>query len=842
MAKVELKESLCPPDGEFPYPIVEGPEESRYLTWVRNHSNLDYLRAAAVLIRGILINFLVLLPLLLLLALFLSVRNFERLNRWEKAGEIDTTTFVFTPWILLLALVFYLMYPVVVRIFKVARQKPGIRMGGESSVKARDLYERMFGGAILVVGIVALLETVPLLIYWFHGLYTAEAGGSLRDTIAGWAAASSVGALSLAGKASSIAGRFKKQLMLAVVGILGLLLPILVIFYVVEHLVFAPADYSAGGWLVLKIVLAFLTLSGIYSFVKGWKNVGFAQTRFVLVLVLLILAIGAGVFAAEGLADRADVQEITKISSPHLSRLLLPTWLFAAALAVVLWLFSWLSVDINLTSVNGFYRDRLASSYLVGRNTDDEVDIEEDINLVSICQYGQDDRSTAPYHLVNTALNLQASENPGIRDRNSDFFVFSKRFIGGRLTDYCRTDDLEAVFPQMDLATAMGISAAAASPNMGKGTSAPLVAMMTLFNVRLGYWVPNPGKLAEWASGLKGDRRPADAQKKWKFEDVFPIELEDIEARRKNAYPDGGRALAKSASGERRNDPSPAHGLVGLAFSGGGIRSATVNMGITQALHEQGVFDHVDYMSTVSGGGYLGSSISTLMRSKRDEKEEKQRMAEEANAKPHPLYTLPNRFRWRVRPVAFLQEMRSKLDETHDWGNLSDGGHIENLATIELLRRRCKYIITGDAEADPEMHFGGMATLIRFARIDLGVDIKIDLGPVHVPKKRGVKRRLGLSEKHYAVGTIKYPGETELGYLLYFKSSVTGDEDEVVNEYRSRSATFPHETTADQFFDEGQFEAYRALGEHMGRSALQATEGSKDSYAALEDWFQALAS
>ena len=54
----------------------------------------------------------------------------------------------------------------------------------------------------------------------------------------------------------------------------------------------------------------------------------------------------------------------------------------------------------------------------------------------------------------------------------------------------------------------------------------------------------------------------------------------------------------------------------GSGFSGGGIRSATINLGIAQALHEHGIFDHVDYMSTVSGGGYLGSSISTLMRSR----------------------------------------------------------------------------------------------------------------------------------------------------------------------------------------------------------------------------------
>src|ERR1700694_695170 len=46
---------------------------------------------------------------------------------------------------------------------------------------------------------------------------------------------------------------------------------------------------------------------------------------------------------------------------------------------------------------------------------------------------------------------------------------------------------------------------------------------------------------------------------------------------------------------------------VGLAFSGGGIRSATFNLGILKALHELHVLKHIDYLSTVSGGGYIGA-------------------------------------------------------------------------------------------------------------------------------------------------------------------------------------------------------------------------------------------
>jgi hypothetical protein len=52
----------------------------------------------------------------------------------------------------------------------------------------------------------------------------------------------------------------------------------------------------------------------------------------------------------------------------------------------------------------------------------------------------------------------------------------------------------------------------------------------------------------------------------------------------------------------------------GLAFSGGGIRSATFNLGILQALERLGVLRHVNYLSTVSGGGYIGSFWSTWLR------------------------------------------------------------------------------------------------------------------------------------------------------------------------------------------------------------------------------------
>ncbi|MYA59462.1 MAG: hypothetical protein F4X40_02735 [Chloroflexi bacterium] len=49
---------------------------------------------------------------------------------------------------------------------------------------------------------------------------------------------------------------------------------------------------------------------------------------------------------------------------------------------------------------------------------------------------------------------------------------------------------------------------------------------------------------------------------------------------------------------------------VGLALSGGGIRSASFSLGVLQALVRYGVLKDVDYLSTVSGGGYIGSALT----------------------------------------------------------------------------------------------------------------------------------------------------------------------------------------------------------------------------------------
>lgn len=168
--------------------------------------------------------------------------------------------------------------------------------------------------------------------------------------------------------------------------------------------------------------------------------------------------------------------------------------------------------------------------------------------------------------------------------------------------------------------------------------------------------------------------------------------------------------------------------------------------------------------------------------------------------------------------------------------NLSDGGHFDNIGVYELLRRRCKYIIVGDAEADPDMNFQALSYIIRLARIDFGIGIDIDLSDIKPDKN-------GLSRSHCAVGTIYYPEWKDLpeehGYLVYCKASLIGSEPHHLIEYKSKHPSFPHQTTADQWFDEQQFEAYRELGYQVGKTAF-VPAGLIEQETSLEEVFRSL--
>jgi hypothetical protein len=355
--------------------------------------------------------------------------------------------------------------------------------------------------------------------------------------------------------------------------------------------------------------------------------------------------------------------------------------------------------DINLFSLSRFYQYRLVRCYLGATRWRPGVrrphpftgfDPKDDFLLSEL----NSPSYVGPYPLVNCTLNLAGSPDLALNTRHSASFCLTPLYCGSDRpkigyvpTGSPRSRDTFA--GGVKLGQAAAISGAAASPNMGYNTS-PLVAfLLTMFNVRLGWWFPNPGRL------------------KWNSK---------------------------------------------------GLRSS--------------------------------------------------------------LYYL-------------TRELLGIADEKRNFLNISDGGHFENLAIYELIRRRCTVIIAGDAECDQLLQFGGLGNVLRICGTDFGAHIEIDVKSIREQKE-------GRSLAHAAIGMIKYDNGA-IGYLIYLKASVTGDEDPSILQYRAAHPTFPHESTANQFFTEDQFESYRKLGMHVVQHSFRGTHLGQEPLEAAEQMYDTLA-
>ncbi len=179
----------------------------------------------------------------------------------------------------------------------------------------------------------------------------------------------------------------------------------------------------------------------------------------------------------------------------------------------------------------------------------------------------------------------------------------------------------------------------------------------------------------------------------------------------------------------------------------------------------------------------------------------------------------PRKRKWQQSDPDFglayiISNLTGRTSTRNEFVCLSDGGHFDNMGLYEMVRRRCSFIILGDGEQDENFACEGFANAIRLYRIDFGAEITINIDEI-------VKRENRFSKNHYVTGTIKYSGDKEAtGTLLYIKSSITGDEPVDVSEYSLKNPTFPHQTTADQFFNEEQFESYRKLGMHIADKVI----------------------
>lgn len=158
--------------------------------------------------------------------------------------------------------------------------------------------------------------------------------------------------------------------------------------------------------------------------------------------------------------------------------------------------------------------------------------------------------------------------------------------------------------------------------------------------------------------------------------------------------------------------------------------------------------------------------------------------------------------------------------------HLSDGGHFDNTGIYEMVRRRCRRIVAVDATCDGEYRWTDLIDTVRKIRVDLGIPILL---PAVLPGQSGAA-----PGQRFLTACIQYsardPGIND-GELVVLKPLLLKGQDppELVayarDSAREGSAEndptrFPHQSTADQFFDEQQFESYRLLGYVTAKAAL----------------------
>jgi hypothetical protein len=327
-------------------------------------------------------------------------------------------------------------------------------------------------------------------------------------------------------------------------------------------------------------------------------------------------------------------------------------------------------VDVNIFSLQEMYENRLVSAFLGASQRErphvdpvTHIDPNDDLKL---CDVGFDSHGNlrGPIHLINTAINLCGTDQREYDERKANCFVLSPLFCGSTQTGFRRTNDGYA--GELTLGRAFSTSGAAVSPGMGYYSTAPVTALLTFCNLRLGGWFPNPRS-------------------------------------------------------RHFKEPNP-------------------------------------------------------------------------------------KFGW----IQIVREIMGFTDAKEDFVYLSDGGHFDNLGAYELVRRRTKKIYICDAGADPKSTCHELAMLIRNARIDFGVAIKIDVS------KLARNQETGMAEKQIAVGQILYPANgdqpQEPGEIIYLKLNLTKEDSSDLLSYQIRNPDFPHQSTLDQFYSESQFESYRYLG------------------------------
>jgi hypothetical protein len=293
----------------------------------------------------------------------------------------------------------------------------------------------------------------------------------------------------------------------------------------------------------LHAFVVYLSKMDNSGYSKIWKSL--SALGFAGLISGWITAIFRGIFAAKSnetgprpeTGEGASSDSTSPISKDLLARLAPPIFVIGLVilLSIVLWecvpigtvwyevtalclflyglsKFFGSRVDVNEFSLHNAYRNRIVRCYLGATNENRKpqaftgFDETDNIYLASLLELG------APFHILNATLNVVKGKELALQARKARSFVFTPLYsgfdftgdtetsIGGsyRLTSHCAWNSR---YPGARLGTAMAISGAAASPSMGHYTTGAVSFLLTVFSVRLGWWLGNPRKKIPWESG-----------------------------------------------------------------------------------------------------------------------------------------------------------------------------------------------------------------------------------------------------------------------------------------------------------------------------------------------------
>jgi hypothetical protein len=275
-----------------------------------------------------------------------------------------------------------------------------------------------------------------------------------------------------------------------------------------------------GGW-ISPLVGTGGGLAGAFSVIAGASS----RTEAVVQSPSLrqyfglntLAAVAAGVFASVLVSLLSIGCDWAFTSDPFVHGPDRPSWtlvaIAGAVLAAVIVAAS-LVISINRYSLHSIYRNRLVRAFLgASRNEKDrdktknaftDFDTHDSPLLHELWQHGVEPRGARwqPLHVINAALNLVASKNLAWQERMAAPFTFSPLHSGsgsavfsdGAYRTTYATHEQKPYGGKLGLTlgTAMAISGAAVSPNMGYNSSPGVAFLMALFNVRLGWWLANP--------------------------------------------------------------------------------------------------------------------------------------------------------------------------------------------------------------------------------------------------------------------------------------------------------------------------------------------------------------